>query len=156
MSWTADTIPRKCTDWSGIPFKLIQLSLRDPGAIPPISGVNTGKKWLIISTLSDIVNGFWLRLNSLFSNEGSGLTWSPDHSRSRRRKSHVRSSSQTLTGSYNLSGLRFSTEHDFKIADWFSHENQLMIFHLVNDRISETDFQSRSNFEIKITDQFCE
>ena len=147
-SWTADTTPRKCTDWSGISFEQIQLSLRDSGAIPPTSGVNTGKKWPIISTLPDIVNGFWLKRNSLFSNEGSGLTWSPDRSKFRRRKSPVRSSSRTLTGSYYLSGLRFSTEHHFQIAitipiknhsgkigDRFPSQNRSAIFRSKSDPV---------------------
>ena len=119
MSWTADMTPRKCTDWSGILSKLIQLSQQDPGKILQISGVNSGKKWPTTSTLSDIINGFWLRQNSLSSNEGSGLTWSPDHSRSRRRKSAVRLFSPTLTGSYNFSGLRFSTEQEFEVVNYY-------------------------------------
>jgi hypothetical protein len=91
----------------------IRLFLPESGKKPNIFGKNIEKKWLITLIQLAIENGSWLKPSSLYLKEDSGLTWNHGYSRSRRRKSHARSFSQILTGSYNLSGLRFSIEQKF-------------------------------------------
>lgn len=99
ISWTRDTTPRKCTGLSANPWTLTLSFQHDLINTPKLSGVNIERKWRIISTSSDTENGSWWKLNSLSLKEGSGLTWNPGYSKSRKRKSHARLSSPTLTDS---------------------------------------------------------